>query len=91
MKNIILLIIFLTVFIPSFAQKKSLETARIAGAFTLEQKLRMEDINNEFHLGKVFPTVSKGWSTNRKSGSPGNLSTPFFNSTIPMMTSTLCL
>jgi hypothetical protein len=26
------------------------ETARMAGAFTPQQKLRMEDINNEFHL-----------------------------------------
>lgn len=29
------------------------ETARMAGAFTKEQKLRMEDIKNEFHLEKV--------------------------------------
>jgi hypothetical protein len=31
------------------------ETARMAGAFTPEQKLRMEDINNEYHLESAGP------------------------------------
>jgi hypothetical protein len=31
------------------------ETARMAGAFTPEQKLKMEDINNEYHLENVSP------------------------------------
>lgn len=33
-----------------FSAIKTWETARMAGAFSPEQKLRMEDINNEFHL-----------------------------------------
>jgi len=33
-----------------FKAIKTWETARMAGAFTPEMKLRMEDINNEFHL-----------------------------------------
>ncbi len=33
-----------------FSAINTWETARMAGAFTAEQKLRMEDINNEFHL-----------------------------------------
>jgi hypothetical protein len=31
------------------------ETARMAGAFSTEQKLKMEDINNEYHLQPVGP------------------------------------
>ncbi len=34
------------------------ETARMAGAFTPEQKLKMEDISNEFHL---VPVSEKSW------------------------------
>lgn len=33
-----------------FKAMNTWETARMAGAFTPEQKLRMEDINNEYHL-----------------------------------------
>jgi len=36
-----------------FEAIKTWETARMAGAFTENQKLRMEDIKNEFHLEKV--------------------------------------
>jgi len=34
---------------------KHWESARMAGAFNLAQKLRMKDINNEFHLQPVSP------------------------------------
>jgi hypothetical protein len=36
-----------------FEAIKTWETARMAGAFTQEQKLRMEDIGNEFHLEQI--------------------------------------
>jgi hypothetical protein len=38
-----------------FSAINTWETARMAGAFTAAQKLKMEDINNEYHLESVKP------------------------------------
>jgi hypothetical protein len=38
-----------------FKAMNTWETARMAGAFTPEQKMKMEDINNEYHLENVSP------------------------------------
>lgn len=54
------------------------ESARMSGAFSREQKLRMENINNEFHLNQVaenkwelFPYQVKRFSHNQKIKQPG--------------------
>lgn len=54
------------------------ESARMSGAFSREQKLRMENINNEFHLNQVaenkwelFPYQVKRFIHNQKIKQPG--------------------
>ncbi len=54
------------------------ETARMAGAFTPEQKLRMQDINNEFHLEQtggntwnLYPYHIERFEHERKIRQPG--------------------
>jgi hypothetical protein len=54
------------------------ETARMAGAFSTEQKLKMEDINNEYHLQPVglgkwdlFPYQVRRFVQEQKIRQPG--------------------
>lgn len=61
-----------------FKAMNTWETARMAGAFTSEQKLRMEDINNEYHLesdgpGKwvLYPYQVKRYVHEQKIRQPG--------------------
>ena len=61
-----------------FEAIKNWETARLAGAFSKEQKLLMEDINNEYHLEpvssgewKLFPYEVKRYVHNLKIRQPG--------------------
>jgi hypothetical protein len=61
-----------------FAAINRWETARMAGAFSPEQKLRMEDINNEFHLEtagkgewKLYPYQVARYVHEQKARQPG--------------------
>jgi hypothetical protein len=67
-----------------FEAIKQWETARMAGAFTPEQKLRMENINNEFHLERLetggwnlFPFKIERYVYEQKIRQPGE---PMFSS-----------
>ena len=80
-----------------FKAMNTWETARMAGAFSPEQKLKMEDINNEYHLeyvspGKwnLFPYQIKRYVHEQKVRQPGEpvFSTYEFDNTFdaqPMM------
>ncbi len=61
-----------------FKAMNTWESARMAGAFTVEQKLRMEDIRNEFHLEsagkgewKLFPFHIMRYVHEQKERQPG--------------------
>jgi len=61
-----------------FKAMNTWETARMAGAFTPEQKLRMEDINNEYHLEPaglgqwiLYPYQIKRYMHEQKVRQPG--------------------